>query len=131
MIISALESVQNSFTRKLMLRKGGLDYNNVPPADRRNTIFGLSSLASRRVRNDMLMIFKILNGVVKVQNFFTLYQSSTRGSTLKLDLPLAKTKTRSAFFVHRAGSQSRKLSKNLLPASFYSFSKLVDRFVKS
>ena len=48
--VKALESVQNDFTRKLFMRKGGYTYCKVPSSEVRNRIIGLTSLLRSRDR---------------------------------------------------------------------------------
>ena len=130
--IQSLEGVQNSFTRKLLLRQGHFDYTTIPKFTERNAMLGLSSLASRRKRNDLLMVFKILNKLVRINNgLFILKPSSTRGSAVKLYLPFAKSSIRTNFFVHRAGAEYRKLCRNDLPSTLRSFKRFIGRVLKN
>ena len=74
--INLLESIQNNFTRKLLMRCSGLSYQHMPNDKRRRKQLDLPSLRSRRVRNDLVMAFKILTGRAGINSadFFTLVQ---------------------------------------------------------
>lgn len=112
MLINMLESVQNSFTRKLLIRTRGFDYSRIPSAAQRNLTFGLSSLESRRKSFDLLVVRKVLLGKLKLKgNFFQLYPTRTRGETYKLYLPLVRSSARASFFINRAGREYQKLLK--------------------
>ena len=126
--VKALESVQNDFTRKLFMRKGGYTYCKVPSSEVRNRILGLTSLLSRRDRFDLVMVHKILTGQIglKPSNFYTFSNSRTRGSNSKLSFPIPKTKLRQQFFSVRAGSKYLKLSKKkTLPFSVAGLKRII------
>ena len=129
-----LEKVQNSFTRKLLIRKEGFVYSAIPSSTSRNKKFGLDSLAVRRRRNDLVMVHKILHefcGLNK-EDFFEMRQSRTRGGEEKIVLHNARTAARRNFFVNRAGSDYLKLDKKVtIPYKIGSFVRTADRFVKT
>jgi hypothetical protein len=95
--IKRLERVQRVFTRKL---PGciGKSY-----ADRLELV-GLQSLEYRRLFRDLVMVYKIRNGLVNLnfQDFFQLstYQG-TRSNSLKLFVKSCNTNVRQKFFSHR------------------------------
>ena len=61
---------------------------------------GLISLENRRLRADLLEVFKILKGFVKVDPAFMSFRRS-RGHTLKLEKPRARLELRRHFFSNR------------------------------
>ena len=126
--VKALESVQNDFTRKLFMRKGGYTYCKVPSSEVRNRILGLKSLISRRDTFDLVMVHKILTGQIGLKpcNFYTFSNSRTRGANTKLSFPIPKTKLRQQFFSVRAGSKYLKLTKKKkLPFSVAGLKRIV------
>ena len=69
---------------------------------------GLTSLVDRRIRADMIQVFKIVHGFDKVDSniwfqFVDQRERNTRSSadSLNLILPVARTETRKQFFSHR------------------------------
>ena len=64
---------------------------------------GLISLENRRLRADLLEVFKILKGVVKVDpaTHFSMSDRRSRGHTLKLEKPRARLELRRHFFSNR------------------------------
>jgi hypothetical protein len=95
--IDILERVQRLFTRRLPGFQG-LRYE-----DRLEKI-GLASLQDRRIKKDLLMVFKILKGFVELNkdDFFQLSTAvSTRGHSLKLAVPQCNLEVRRNFFSHR------------------------------
>lgn len=76
--IKVIESVQNNFTRKLILRCTGLKYNLVPGWEERNNQLGLCSLKSRKDINDLMVLYKILTGRVSTDPTDTVSFSPSR-----------------------------------------------------
>ena len=64
---------------------------------------GLISLENRRLRADLLEVFKILKGFVKVNpaTYFSMSDRRSRGHTLKLEKPRARLDLRKHFFSNR------------------------------
>ena len=64
---------------------------------------GLISLENRRLRADLLEVFKILKGFVKVDpaTHFSMSDRRSRGHTLKLEKPRARLELRRHFFSNR------------------------------
>ncbi|EYC31068.1 hypothetical protein Y032_0004g1935 [Ancylostoma ceylanicum] len=127
-----IEKVQNSFTRKLMIRIGGFDYNTIPNGHYRDIKFNLETLTARRRKNDLLMVWKILNQSIglNAESFFVLAHSRTRGGSAKLRLKKARYSIRFNYFANRAGSDFLKLSKKYFTGvSLHSFKTTVDRYL--
>ncbi|EYB84090.1 hypothetical protein Y032_0323g2497 [Ancylostoma ceylanicum] len=64
--IDLLESVQNNFTRKVFMRCSGIDYSSIPNARERSKQLELPMLRSRRTKNDLVMMYKILSGTIDI-----------------------------------------------------------------
>lgn len=114
-LIRTLEKVQNDFTRKLMLRVHGFNYSRIPISSERNKFLGLRTLDLRRKRNDLILLFKILHGLVRIDKgkLFSFQVSATRGDCLKIVLTRPRSNLRFYFFCHRAASEYNKISKRL------------------
>ncbi|KAK6034062.1 hypothetical protein COOONC_28434, partial [Cooperia oncophora] len=100
--IYRLEAIQNSFTRKVLIRALGSNYKAIPRGVIRNKMLGLDSLLCRRKKLDLLMVFKILTGKVSIdrRDLFTLLPSHTRGAKSKLRLSKARTSSTDVNTVH-------------------------------
>lgn len=109
-----LESVQNTFTRRLYARLGWANYARIPSAEYRNRRFCLPTLAKRRAVNDLTMVHRlVLENGSRFNKFFTFESSRTRGSKLKLKFPKPSTQMRAKFFTVRAASKYLRVTKNL------------------
>ena len=111
--ISRLETIQNSFTRKILIRALGFNYNAIPRGIVRNKMLGLESLQCRRKKFDLVTAFKIITGKLSLdtRTFFTLLPSTTRGGRLKPSLPKARSSIRNKFFTLRAFSEFSRFCK--------------------
>jgi hypothetical protein len=105
--ISRIESVQRVFTKKLAGYEG-LSYGE------RLIKASLPTLELRRLRADLVLCYKILNGVVKISSSDTLFEinpdSKTRGHPLKLKLKPARVDTRLHFYSLRTATVWNSLS---------------------
>ena len=75
----------------------------------------LPSLKCRRIRGDMILVYKIMNGLVDIDwtHFFTLTRSEiTRGSKHKLFIEYSRTNTRKYTFSNRTVTLWNALSDN-------------------
>ena len=127
--IAKIEGIQNSFTRKLMIRIHGFVYDRIPSPRARNRIFGLQSLMRRRRKFYLIMFHKIMHGNcgLNINEFCVLRSSITRGGPVKLILPRARSKYRAHYFSVRAGSDYLRLSKRVvIPANIRSFKAMLD-----
>ncbi|EYC30086.1 hypothetical protein Y032_0005g2442 [Ancylostoma ceylanicum] len=125
--IKRLERVQNTFTRRLMIRTIGFHYDQIPSSDERNLNLGLSTLSFRRKINDLLLLHKILYGKcgLEPQDLFSLRASNTRGGTIKYRLRKARLNCRRYFFVNRTVFD--KIRKNhQIPLGYNTFKKLLE-----
>ena len=91
-----LENVHRRATR-LVNSLSGRTYE-----DRLKTL-GLPTLEYRRLRADVIQVYKILNQVdrVDIDKFFTMSELSTRGNSLKIFKPRSRLKVRSSVFSNR------------------------------
>ena len=106
--IELLESVQRRFTKRLP----GLW--NVEYTQRLKAV-GLERLDVRRVRFDLIMAYKIIFGLVRVDSsqFFTpSHNTATRGHSYKLYAPAVATDLRKYFFANRVVSVWNDLPTN-------------------
>ena len=81
----------------------------------RMEILMLPSLKCRRIRGDMILVYKIMNGLVDIDwtHFFTLTRSEiTRGSKHKLFIEYSRTNTRKYTFSNRTVTLWNALSDN-------------------
>lgn len=130
--ILLLENVQNSFTRKLMMRCYGNNYYQMPNGAERAEMLGLPSLFIRRKRADLLMMFKILTGRVSINplNFFgTRLTRNIRGK-LRLYVSVAKSRARASFFTYRNLKEFNHIlstNEEVLGLSLHGFKKLLLR----
>ena len=85
-----LESVQRLFTRGLF-GTCGLKYNNY---NERLTYLGLKSLELRRIHNDLIITFKLVNNLCKVDYSDILYVTKTNSGTRGHDLKLLDSNSR-------------------------------------
>jgi len=92
--VNKIESVQRQFTKKLK----GLFYLSY---DERLTLLGLERLELRRIRFDLIMVYKIIHGYVDLiaHEFFTFSTAvNTRGHSYKLAVPNSRINARQNFF---------------------------------
>ena len=66
-------------------------------------ILGLPTLEYRRLRADVIQVYKILNQIdqVDIDKFFNMSEQSTRGNSLKIFKPRSRLKVRSSVFSNR------------------------------
>ena len=106
--ITALESVQRRFTKRLPGMKD-LTYHQ------RLSRLGMDSLELRRVRADLIFMYKLVFGLIDVDtsNLFVLRSDNIcRGHQFKLYLPHCKTAARYNFLNHRVSRVWNSLSGN-------------------
>ena len=115
--IRKVEQVQATFTR-LVCRKLNIKYNNY---NHRLHILNLETLEIRRIKNDLIIIYKILNNLIdlKFDNFFKFNQNlnyyNLRRHPLALAKPpLTKTSIRRNFFNNRCINLWNKLPEEIV-----------------
>lgn len=132
--IDKIERVQNSFTRKLMIRSMGFLYDCIPSAKERNLNLGLRTLSWRRKKLDLLLFHKIIHGRsgLRLNMFCTERASTTRGGASKIVLPRARINCRSHFFLNRVVPTYTRLSRNKpISANLNAFKKAIDNLLDS
>ena len=94
--INLIEKIQRRFTKFLP----GLW--NTPYPDRLD-ILGLQSLECRRIIFDLILVYKIIHGLIKLNfhDFFQFNQNNTRGHNLKLCVEYSRLNSRKFFFTNR------------------------------
>ena len=94
--INLIEKIQRRFTKFLP----GLW--NTPYPDRLD-ILGLQSLECRRIIFDLILVYRIIHGLIKLNfhDFFQFNQNNTRGHNLKLCVEYSRLNSRKFFFTNR------------------------------
>ena len=114
--IHTIESVQMTFTRYLCQR-ANIKFSNYK---NRLDILNLESLESRRVKRDLLLLYKILNGLVDIDAADFFHASTNGGYNLrrhKLQITrqkISKTLCRQNFFSHRIVQHWNELPENIV-----------------
>ena len=123
-LINEIESVQRAFTRRLPGLKQ-LTYTD------RLTILKLKSLEHRRLISDLILCFKIVRGFTSVginEMFIPSRNTSSRGHSFRLEVPLAKCNTRNHFFACRIVRVWNALPQAVVSSpNVLSFKKLVNK----
>ena len=100
------------------------------PYEERLKKLNLTTLAYRRIRADVLQVYRIINKIDKLDfnMFFTLNTNTTRGHSWKLDKPRAYTKLRQLSFSYRVIDVWNSLPEEVvLSPSINSFKKALER----
>jgi ribonuclease P/MRP protein subunit RPP40 len=111
--IRCLERVQRLATR-MMVGMKSLSYKS------RLSVLDLFSLERRRARGDLIVTFKILHGIMRIdrnQLFILAPSSGTRGHPLKLRKSHARLNTRANFFAHRVINMWNRLPSELVAST--------------
>jgi len=125
--IDLLEKVQKRATRLIISNKG-LTYGE------RLKNLGLTTLETRRLRGDLIEVFKIFKGLddVKPTDFFTMSNTGLRGHEFKLYKPQAHLDIRKKFFSVRVIDTWNHLPDKILHCStLQSFKKHLDCYLKN
>ena len=117
--IKIAEQVQKTYTR-IVCKKLNIKYNNYK--DRLN-LFNINSLEYRRVKFDLILLYKIVNKLIDL-NFSTYFTLSDYSCVYNLRRhrfnlkkpPTAKTSTRNNFFSYRIINTWNKLPNYIVSA---------------
>lgn len=111
--VKVVESVQNNFTRRLMVRQLGFSYDQIPNSADRNLNFGLQTLEYRRKCNDAILYHKVIHHMtsIKPSDVMVVRSGNTLTGRLRYDPGGAKLNCRRYFFACRAASLYAKLRK--------------------
>ena len=124
--IDVLEKVQRRATKMVDGLKD-LPYNE------RLKVLGLTTLKTRRVRGDLIEVFKIMHGYddISKDRFFKLRNSERlRGNSLSLEVPISRLDVRKYCFSQRIVSVWNRLPESVvLSASVNTFKNRVDTLI--
>ena len=125
--IIALEKVQRRATKMIK----GLEHF---PYEERLRRLGLFSLEKRRLRGDMIEVYKIMHGLEKVEKdvFFSLsHNTRTRGHSMKLLSSRVRTDRRKYYFTQRVINTWNSLPQEVVAAtSIASFKRGLDKYME-
>ena len=122
--IDCIESVQRSFTRRIP-GLGSLNYVQ------RLVACGLEPLEVRRIRFDLICVFKIIHGLMDTNfdDYFEYSNLSTRGHGFKLRKPKCRTNVRQNFFSSRVVDLWNALPEDIVACkSLAAFKKKISDF---
>ena len=110
--IDNVERVQRVFTKRIP----GLW--NTPYLERLQ-ILNLKSLESRRIVNDLILLYKMVNHLIDLNNsdFFTFNQSTTRGHSAKINHEYSRLDIRKYFFTNRTVTIWNALPQSIIDSS--------------
>ena len=112
-LINAIESVQKQFTKRLPGLQN-LDYSE------RLKFLGLQSLEHRRLKFNLILCYNIIHGqsAIPLDKMFILNRNTTlRGHSLKISLPLPKNNTSKTFFAYRVITPWNSLQSDVVMAT--------------
>ena len=126
--VEAIEKVQRRFTRMLP-GLGGMPYED------RLRELGLFSLERRRLRGDLIEVYKMLRGIDRVDSqrlFPRAEMVATRGHRFKVWGGKYRSDVRGKFFTQRVVSEWNRLPSVVVEAnSLGSFKRLLDEYMGS
>jgi ribonuclease P/MRP protein subunit RPP40 len=125
--IDLIEGVQRRAT-KLVVGTKGMSY------EERLKFLDMTTLETRRIRGDLIEVFKILKGIedVKEERFFTREKGCTRGHELKLFKPSCRLDCRKYVFSNRVINMWNNLPSDVIACSTVSsFKHKIDAFLDS
>ena len=114
--IAKVESVQRSFTKRVP----GLNYLTYA---QRLCVLGIESLELRRLRNDVVFVYKMLFGLVDMNfdEYFTLRADcATRGHEYKMSVNYSRLNIRKHFFTERLVAVWSNLENGVISLKFNS-----------
>ena len=94
--IDKVESVQRKFTKSL---NGMFNHSYIE----RLALLNLESLEVRRIKADLIFLYKIINKLVEIQqnDYFTFNTMQTRGHNFKINVEYSRVNCRKYFFINR------------------------------
>ena len=105
------------------------------PYEDRLRVLGLTSLELRRIRGDLLQVFKIVNGFdgLSFDSFFEFSNvTSTRGHRFKLKSKRCRLDVRKYFFSQRVVNEWNSLPESVvMSTSVNSFKNSLDKFFRN
>ena len=125
--ITILEKVQRRATRMIIECKG-------KTYEERLKLVGLTTLENRRMRADLIEVFKIIKGFegLDERTFFKRQESATRGHSLKLYKMRVNKDVFKFSFGHRVIDEWNKLPEEVINAEgINSFKTKVDKFLRN
>jgi ribonuclease P/MRP protein subunit RPP40 len=123
--VDLIEGVHRRAT-KLVVGMKGMSY------EERLKFLDMTTLETRRIRGDLIELFKILKGIedVKEEQFFTREKRCTRGHELKLIKPSCCLDYRKYAFSNRVINMWNNLPSDVIACSMvYSFKHKIDAFL--
>jgi ribonuclease P/MRP protein subunit RPP40 len=123
--IDLIEGVQRRAT-KLVVGMKGISY------EERLKFLDMTTLETRRIRGDLIEVFKVLKGIedVKEEQFFTREKGCTRGYELKLFKPSCCLDCRKYAFSNRVINTWNNLPSDVIACStVFSFKHKIDAFL--
>ena len=124
--IELIEKVQRRATKLVPLLKG-------KPYEERLKELNLTTLETRRLRGDLIEMFKILKGYDNIDSskFFELNNTHTRGHSLKVYKPRCHLDSRKFAFSHRVVNVWNNLDDNIIACdSINGFKNRIDKYLK-
>jgi hypothetical protein len=125
--INLLESIQHRVTRMIP------GFRNLPYSERLHKL-KLTTLETRRLRGDLIEVFKIMNGHegLKVSQFFNFAESSLRGHSLKLFKTRFNTNIGKFTFCNRVVDEWNMLPEDVVSSNtVLNFKIKLDHFLKN
>ena len=106
--IQQLERVQNYFTRRIYKRVFNLSRPLLPSSKVRNSKLSLQTLKSRRDNKDLLMLYRLIYGHIrlsdKIPHHYSLKSSNLRGPGFSISIPYARQNYRILSFFPRSAN---------------------------
>ena len=122
------ENIQRSLATRLLPNLKKLQYHE------RLKILGLPTLQYRRLRSDIIQVFRIMHNIHKIdkKQVFTLNRNVTRGQSLKIFKPQCRTNIRKLSFSQRVINHWNALPAYIVNASSVnSFKNLLNSYWKN
>jgi len=125
--VNLIERVQRRATRMILPLRH-------LPYEQRLAILRLTTLETRRLRGDLIEVFKMVKGFVDIDytQYFTLANSSLRGHSLKLFKPRFKLECGRFFFANRIVDEWNMLPEEVVSCtSVNCFKNKIDHYLRT